>query len=102
MAVFPVSAVDRWVARPKGSTAEPSPATLAARRRIGASIRAAREALAWTLDQLAQETDVDPAQIARVEAGQTNVTFHVLHRIAQGLHLAIALVPATGRRKAHR
>ena len=91
--------VDRGVARPKGSTTKPSPAAVAARRRLGVSIRDARVALGWTLEDLAQEAGVEAAQIARLEAGQTNVTFHVLHRIAEGLHLVIALFPASGRRK---
>lgn len=90
MAAPAVNAVDRVVPRPRGTRAEARPSTDAALRRLGASIRSARREREWTLDDLSERTDLDPAYVARVESGSVNLTFRSLHTIAEGLGVEVA------------
>ncbi len=76
--------------RQTGTRSHTSDAAEKALRALGAAVRKERERREWTLDALSQATGLDPAYLARVEAGKINVTFRSLHRIASGLGVKIA------------
>jgi transcriptional regulator with XRE-family HTH domain len=78
------------VPRPLGTKTRSSDDADRALRELGAAVRRERLAREWTLDQLAEATDLDPAYIQRVESGKINVTFRTMHRIATGLGVELA------------
>ena len=59
-------------------------------RRLGLSVRQVRTRRGWTLETAAERMDLDPTHLAKLEAGNINLTFATLVRIARGLDVAIA------------
>jgi ribosome-binding protein aMBF1 (putative translation factor) len=57
---------------------------------LGKRIRQLREARSWTLEQAAEATNLDPTQLAKIEAGRINVTLVTLVRLAQGFGVEVA------------
>jgi transcriptional regulator with XRE-family HTH domain len=57
---------------------------------VGKQVRKLREAHGWTLEQAAEEMDLDPTQLAKIEAGTVNVTMVTLVRIADGFAIDVA------------
>ena len=53
--------------------------------KIGKKIKEIRISKSMTLDDLAVESDMDNANIARLESGNTNPTIKTLYKISQGL-----------------
>jgi transcriptional regulator with XRE-family HTH domain len=47
-------------------------------------VRRIRIARGWTLEEAAEASDMDPTQLAKIEAGTINVTLVTLVRIADG------------------
>jgi len=72
---------------------------------LGLRIRALRGERKWTLEQTAELCDLDLKHLQKIEAGQLNVTFVTLVRLAVGFRLPMSgLFPApearpTGRPK---
>jgi transcriptional regulator with XRE-family HTH domain len=56
---------------------------------IGKRIRKRRNALGWTMMDLAFEADMDYRQIGRIERGETNFTIGTLVRIAVVLDVSL-------------
>ncbi len=56
---------------------------------LGGRIRQLREQRKWTLERAAEAIDLDPTQLAKIEAGSGNVTLVTLVRIAQGFDVTI-------------
>ena len=59
-------------------------------RELGCRIRAARTALGFSQEDLAEESDIDRSYIGGVERGERNLTFTVLCKIAKALHCDVA------------
>jgi transcriptional regulator with XRE-family HTH domain len=55
------------------------------KKRLGAAIRARREALELSQDRFADVIGMHRAQYAAIDRGEVNVTFLTLVRIAEGL-----------------
>lgn len=53
--------------------------------KIGKKIKEIRISKSMTLDDLAAESNMDNANIARLESGNTNATIKTLYKISQGL-----------------
>jgi transcriptional regulator with XRE-family HTH domain len=51
---------------------------------LGGRVRRLRIARGWTLEKAAEAADMDPTQLAKIEAGTINVTLVTLVRIAEG------------------
>lgn len=61
---------------------------------FGKRIRALRVARGWTLERSAEATNLDPTQLAKIEAGTINVTLVTIVRIADGFGVSVrALFP---------
>jgi transcriptional regulator with XRE-family HTH domain len=58
-----------------------SPATA----KLGARVRAQRDALGWSQETLAQQSSVHWTFIGQLERGQRNVSLHNLLKVAAGL-----------------
>jgi transcriptional regulator with XRE-family HTH domain len=54
---------------------------------LGGRIRGLRTARGWTLERAAEAVDLDPTQLAKIEAGTINVTLVTLVRIADGFSI---------------
>lgn len=62
--------------------------------RLGAVVRAHREALSWSIHRLAREAGVSPAAVHKIERGQMVPTVRVLLKVAQGLRQPVAALLA--------
>jgi transcriptional regulator with XRE-family HTH domain len=61
---------------------------------LGSRVRALRMTRGWTLERSAEATNLDPTQLAKIEAGTVNVTRVTIVRIADGLGVSVrALFP---------
>jgi transcriptional regulator with XRE-family HTH domain len=58
-------------------------------RGLGQRIRQLREDRSWTLEKAAEAMNLDPTQLAKIEAGKINVTLVTIVRIADGLGVAV-------------
>jgi transcriptional regulator with XRE-family HTH domain len=58
-------------------------------RTLGLRIRELRQDRRWILEQAAERMDLDLKHLQKIEAGQLNVTFVTLVRIAAGLKIEI-------------
>jgi transcriptional regulator with XRE-family HTH domain len=64
---------------------------------FGLRIRALREEQGWTLEMAAERCDLDLKHLQKIEAGQLNITFVTLVRLAVGFRLAMSsLFPELG------
>lgn len=57
---------------------------------VGSRVREARVQRGWTLDQLAEVSEVSRRMIVNVEAGTTNPSLATLLRLATALHVSLA------------
>lgn len=69
----------------------PSPVARDARRRIGQTLKAAREAKGYTTRYLGSLTGLDQGHIVRIEAGRYGLTVDTLARLCDALGLKIEL-----------
>lgn len=69
-----------------------APVAREARRRIGQTLKAAREAKGYTTRYLAKLTGLDQGHIVRIEAGRYGLTVDTLARLCDALGLKIELV----------
>jgi transcriptional regulator with XRE-family HTH domain len=61
---------------------------------FGQRVRALREEQGWTLEKAAERCDLDLKHLQKIEAGQLNVTFVTLVRLAVGFRTPMsALFP---------
>lgn len=72
--------------------------TKAALKKIGAKIRAARQAAGLSQAQLAEAISMDRENYAKIERASINVTVDTLVRIAQGIGVEIDFVAPAPRR----
>jgi transcriptional regulator with XRE-family HTH domain len=56
---------------------------------FGARVRTLRLARKWTLENAAEAGDLDPTQLANIEAGSINVTLATIARIADGFGVPV-------------
>ena len=56
---------------------------------IGKTVREIRQEKQKTIEQLANEINVDYSQISRIERGKINTTFYQLFRIVQALNITL-------------
>ena len=56
---------------------------------IGKTVRELRKEKQKTIEQLANEINVDYSQISRIERGKINTTFYQLFRIVQALNITL-------------
>ena len=77
------------------------PRVLRLSAKIGAKLRAAREASGRTQTEIAAELKMDRPSLSRIEAGRTNVTIESLIKIADvfGLTVSIEFPEAPGPRR---
>lgn len=68
-------------------------AELKARRDLGAKLAATRRARKMTQSQLAQASDVQQADISRIETGRANPTLDTICRINEAIGVRIDLAP---------
>jgi XRE family transcriptional regulator, regulator of sulfur utilization len=71
----------------------PPPADVAARAAglaVGHRVRALREAMGWSLRDLAERSGVSAPMLSQVERGETSPTLTVAARIAAGLELTLS------------
>jgi len=54
---------------------------------LGQRVRAARTAHGWSQQNLSNRTEIDRANISRIEGGKQNITLEVLWRLANALQL---------------
>lgn len=54
---------------------------------IGKTVRELRKEKQKTIEQLANEINIDYSQISRIERGKINTTFYQLFRIVQALNI---------------
>ncbi|MGI8715671.1 MAG: helix-turn-helix domain-containing protein [Solirubrobacteraceae bacterium] len=57
---------------------------------LGARVRALREAMDWSLRDLAERSGVSAPRLSQVERGETSPTMQVANRIAHGLELRLS------------
>jgi transcriptional regulator with XRE-family HTH domain len=57
---------------------------------LGKRIRAARQELSWSQEDLADKAEIDRSYIGGVERGERNVSFTTLCRIARALESDVA------------
>ncbi len=55
---------------------------------FGKNVRAARQKLGWSQEQLAFEAGIKRSYLSEVEGGKRNPTLVVVERIAKGLNLS--------------
>jgi transcriptional regulator with XRE-family HTH domain len=63
---------------------------------LAATVRAARAARGWTLDQFASASGVSRAMISKIERDEVSPTAAVLARLAAGLDVSLASLFAAG------
>jgi transcriptional regulator with XRE-family HTH domain len=56
---------------------------------LGKRVRELRKARGWTLERAAEATNLDPTQLAKIEAGTINVTLVTIVRLADGFAVAL-------------
>jgi len=54
---------------------------------IGQKIRECRLSREMSIEKLANECEVDPSQVGRMELGKVNFSISMLHRIAEALNI---------------
>ncbi|WP_082965440.1 helix-turn-helix domain-containing protein [Gordonia sp. 852002-51296_SCH5728562-b] len=59
-------------------------------RALGWAVKQARESLGWSIDRLAEETEVSRRTILTVEAGQKSPNIRTLHALAHGLGVPVS------------
>jgi transcriptional regulator with XRE-family HTH domain len=69
--------------RPRAASA--SSRTSKELRRLGLAVRQARTRRGWTLETAAERMDIDTTHLAKIEAGNINLTVSTLVRVAHGL-----------------
>jgi transcriptional regulator with XRE-family HTH domain len=57
---------------------------------VGARVRALREAMGYSLRDLAERSGVSAPMLSQVERGETSPTLQIAHRIASGLELRLS------------
>lgn len=57
-------------------------------RRFGRRLRFMRERQQLTIEELAARSDIDPRQLARIEAGDVNILFTTILALARGLDIS--------------
>lgn len=57
--------------------------------KIGKKIKEIRISKSMTLDDLAAESNMDNANVARIESGNTNATIKTLYKISRGLKVKL-------------
>lgn len=60
----------------------------------GAVVRAAREALGWTVYRLAKEAGVDQSQLLRIERGDQGMSLETARKLARALGVSLAVFDA--------
>lgn len=80
-------------ARAEGPEAVAELEQMAHRFRIGAQLSILRHRRGLTQTQLAEMTEVDQAEISRIERGVSNATEDTLARLARALDAELAIVP---------
>ena len=58
------------------------------RLRVGANVKAAREAKGWSQEELAHQADMHRTYISGIERGIRNPTVTVLERVGKALNMA--------------
>ena len=58
-------------------------------RELAQKLRALREARGWTIEQAAEKMNVEPAQVARMEAGTANPSLAVLVDVANAFGMSV-------------
>lgn len=74
------------------------PATPAFQRALGLAVKARREELELTQEQLANDTDLHQRWISNVETGMRNLSYGSLRRLAAGLELSASELLARAER----
>lgn len=59
------------------------------KKRFGLAVRAKREALGISQEELAMRIDADQAYVSRIEAGQMNVTLETAEHVAQAMKVDV-------------
>lgn len=62
------------------------------REALGKIIKEQREALGWSVEQIAQMADIKPVTVEKIEAGAFNVTFDIIARVADVLSCEVGLI----------
>ncbi len=68
----------------------PRPPSTAPRPKLGARVHALREAMGWSLRELAERSGVSAPMLSQVERGETSPTLAVAAKIAAGLELTLS------------
>jgi transcriptional regulator with XRE-family HTH domain len=66
--------------------------SLSLTQRVGAAIRARREALGYSQDSFADLIDMHRAYFSAIERGEKNMTLETLARVATGLQAAMSAI----------
>jgi len=69
-------------------------------RSLGERVRRLRRRRRWTLEQAAEQMDLEFKHLQKIEAGTVNVTMVTLVRIAAGLDVPVRALFAAGPRRA--
>ena len=62
------------------------------REALGKIIKEQREALGWSVEQIAQMAEIKPVTVEKIEAGAFNVTFDIIARVADVLSCEVGLI----------
>lgn len=62
------------------------------REALGNIIKEQREALGWSVEQIAQMAEIKPVTVEKIEAGAINVTFDIIARVADVLSCEVGLI----------
>lgn len=62
------------------------------REALGKIIKEQREALGWSVEQIAQMAEIKPVTVEKIEAGAFNVTFDIIARVAEVLSCEVTLM----------
>ena len=73
------------MARTKRSEQPPNPQEDALTRAVGVNLKRLRSERAWSMDQLAERSQVSKAMLHQIEAGKSVPTIAVVWRLADGL-----------------
>ena len=62
------------------------------REALGKIIKEQREALGWSVEQIAQMAEIKPVTVEKIEAGAFNVSFDIIARVADVLSCEVGLI----------
>lgn len=62
------------------------------REALGKIIKEQREALGWSVEQIAEMAEIKPVTVEKIEAGAFNVTFDIIARVADVLSCEVGLI----------